>query len=132
VPNVPVGLVESHPEIQARWEALVQSGDVLDGEPYNAMSVLARVVVELQLTAPPAAAFLAALERSLQAADSALRNLLIVGLIEDIQNGLLKDGVDLTDWERELGPSTRVAWAAVAAMWSGTLPPADFNRLVDG
>ena len=60
------------------------------------------------------------------------RDLIIVGFLEDIQNVWLNAGGDLASWTRWLGSSTASAWAALIKMWSGEMPPDQFNSVVRG
>lgn len=114
---MPAELLNADSEIRRQCSAEVDAGEVISDEPYNAIAVLARILVDR--TSPlPSPAFFAALERCLVTADSAHRNLLIVGLIEDVQNALLNTGRDLESWEPHLGPDSLRAWSAVAIQQS--------------
>jgi hypothetical protein len=61
-----------------------------------------------------------------------LREFIIVGVIEDIQNAILNRGSKLNDWHRWLGPRTLEAWDIVDRYWRGKVPPKRFNRFIAG
>jgi hypothetical protein len=46
-------------------------------------------------------------------------NLVVVGLLEDLQDSRVSREVDYARWEPYLGPSTREAWRAITDYWSG-------------
>jgi hypothetical protein len=58
-------------------------------------------------------------EETLRGSDAELRDLVVVGLFEDIQNYLLR-GVGSTDAVMtQLGPRSRRAWSALERWWEG-------------
>jgi hypothetical protein len=125
-------LVATTPDVARRWRAECESGGVGPDEPYNVAGALAHVLFELRADqAVVLGEVFRALERELSAADAGARNLLIVGLLEDLQNISLNDGVGLDYWEPWLGPVTLAAWKTLEGLWSGTVSPADFNAFVD-
>jgi hypothetical protein len=72
------------------------------------------------------------LVEDLLAGTPATRNLVIVGLLEDLQNASLHSDLSLTYWDRFLGSRTRDAWKAVIDVWASRIAPSEFNRFVDG
>jgi hypothetical protein len=68
------------------------------------------------------------IERLITGGDSALRNLLIVGFLEGLQNVAPRS---VERWEPLLGPSTRKAWSALNELWLGRMTPSAFNKFVD-
>ena len=97
------------------------------------MGVLARVLCD-RSTEPGAdfADVFAAIEGEISAADGPARNLLIVGLLEDLQNMSLNQGRALDRWVHWMGPATLAGWEMVERLWAGSITPADFNGFVDG
>jgi hypothetical protein len=128
---IPEALIAADPIVARAWSEKTSAGRTRPEEPYSAMSVLAEIVVR-QPGLPVDSRFFAVLEAELVGGDAEQRNLLIVGLIEDIQNILLHEGWDIAEWEPRLGDQTLTAWRAVAALWSGQLSPQAFNSIVDG
>ena len=66
-------------------------------------------------------------EARLTAAEPGVRDLIIVGFLEALQN---VDGDEAPRWERLMGPETMLAWAALNDVWAGRIPPEAFNRIV--
>lgn len=48
-----------------------------------------------------------------------VRNLVIIGFLEDLQNATLQADLPLDAWNRWLGSNTLAMWLAVNAYWSG-------------
>jgi hypothetical protein len=118
--------------VRRRWEAQMMSEGVESDEPYNAMSVLARVLCDRSVE--PGAdlgSVFAAVEGHLGSADAASRKLIIVGLLEDIQSASMNQGQPLEEWVRWLGPTTLVGWRHIERLWAGSISPADFNAFVE-
>ena len=70
------------------------------------------------------------IERLVGSGDSAIRNLVIVGFLEDLQNISLNKSIELAAWNRWLQPQTRMAWDMVVKFWNGELTPDAFNSFV--
>ena len=99
---------------------------------FNDMSFFAAHVVESYFgrgTDQELPAFFEVVERMIRNGDAQVRDLAIIGLIEDIQNGASwrDGGGDVL--KRWLGVETLKAWSGVEAMWSGVGSLADMVRL---
>jgi len=129
---LPGRIAAANDEVRRQWEAEVESDGIAEDEPYNAMGVLARVLYD-QSTDPGTEVgdVFEAIERELVAADGKARNLLIVGLLEDLQNVSLSRWRDLDAWVQWMGPATLAGWRMVERLWSSSVSPADFNAFVD-
>jgi hypothetical protein len=64
-------------------------------------------------------AFFQAVERCLHDGDERAVQLVVVGLLEDLQNGSITALEDHSVWFPFLGPNSRRAWQAVEAFWKG-------------
>jgi len=102
--------------------------------PYSVLASLALHLVDLSDAGPFALfpAVFGALERWLARGDAAIRNVLIVGLIEDLQNISLNRGIALDSWEEWLGTRSRDAWDVVMGMWAGRVTPDALKAYVEG
>ncbi len=104
-----------------------------DDGPYTVAGNVAHQLVA-GMTAGDTEAFAGlfrAIEGQLIVASAADRDLIIVGLFEDLQNVSMNRGVTLDSWRPLLGPLTAEAWDVLAAMWSGKLSPDQFNAFVE-
>jgi hypothetical protein len=72
--------------------------------------------------------FFAELERLLAAPTPEIRELLVVGLIEDVQNVSLNSGVALQRWQPWLGPVTRLGWDVIVGLWAGKVTGPELAR----
>jgi hypothetical protein len=61
----------------------------------------------------------AAIEQCLLDGDNATIELVMVGLLEDLQNANITEVPDFSLWEPNLGPVSQRAWTAVAEFWAG-------------
>jgi len=105
----------------------------LPPEPYVAIGTLANEMVRLaRSSANTDFRGLFTTIEELLAGPPATRNLLIVGMLEDLQTCSLSAGLPLERWNLFLGPRTREAWQAVIDMWAGRRSAKDFNHFVDG
>jgi len=118
--------------VRRQWEIAVEADSIGSDEPYNAMAVLASVLYDQSTDqCLDLADVFAAIERELVAADGRMRNLLIVGLLEDLQNLSMSRGRDPDMWVKWMGPATLAGWRMVERLWSSSVSPADFNAFVD-
>lgn len=60
-----------------------------------------------------------AVERCLLDGDDSTVELVMVGLLEDLQNANITEVPDISLWEPYLGPVSQRAWTAVAEFWAG-------------
>ena len=97
--------------------------------PYVALGHLAGRLVVIDQLQPGTdfAPLFQEVERLIAEGDATMRNLLIVGFLEGLQNVT----TSAERWEELLGPSTREAWAGINDLWLGRMTPAAFNKLVD-
>jgi hypothetical protein len=115
------------PEIAADWAVEAEDLDL----PFVAMGQLARRVVSVadaskQVDFKP---LFDEVETRLSTGDEALRELLIIGFLEGLQN---IDAGGSSRWERLLGPATMEAWVGLNDVWAGRLDPAAFKRIIEG
>jgi hypothetical protein len=130
--SIPGQIAAANDGVRRQWEAAIESDGIGADEPYNAMAVLARVLYDQSTDESlDLAHVFAAIERELVAADGRTRNLLIVGLLEDLQNFSLSRGRELDTWVHWMGPATLAGWRMVEKLWSGSVSPAGFNAFVD-
>lgn len=71
-------------------------------------------------------------EAALDEPRAEVRNLVIVGLLEDLQDVSVNSGVALDYWLPWLGPETRSSWTALQRFWAGELTPDQFNTFIAG
>jgi hypothetical protein len=125
-------LLAAFPEFQETWEAYTTSNLYGPDEPYNDTARLATFLVT-RLQATETRGFdrlFEAVDWLLQSGSPTAREILIVGLLEDLQNISLNSSVTLESWGQWLGPTTLEAWTKVSDMWDGTLSPEEFNMYV--
>jgi hypothetical protein len=118
-------LAESSPELAMDWKV---NGSDLD-LPYVALGHLASRLVAVQRLNPGAdfRRLFDDVETRLTAAEPGVRNLIIVGFLEALQN---VDGEQAPRWERLMGSETRAAWVALNDFWAGRISARAFNRIV--
>ena len=61
-------------------------------------------------------------ERLLGEGDSFVQGAIVVGLIEDFQGGLERNGYNLKTFEKFLEPETQKYWTKVIKFWNGEIP----------
>jgi len=114
-------LVAVCPEFSQAWRKHL---DWWDGEPageYNDVAALAHWIVE-QMAANNLDCFPALfgeVETTLEAAGPRLRDLLVVGLLEDIQNISAHGAADPDIALAFLGPESRMGWFELIRSWHG-------------
>lgn len=64
-------------------------------------------------------------EYLLQDGDPFVQEAIVVGLLEDFQNGLLRDGCNFNIIEKYLKPETKKYWIKVIKFWNGEIPYID-------
>ncbi len=74
----------------------------------------------------------AEVERQLATASPEVRDLIIVGFLEDLQNLSLNGNVPLAAWEPWLGNKTSEAWRVLEDFWLGRLQQGQLNSYVRG
>jgi hypothetical protein len=113
------------PELAIDWEV---NGSDLDLS-YVALGHLASRLVEVRELYPNAdfGRLFDDVEIRLAAAQPGIRNLIIVGFLEALQN---VDRERATRWESLFGPETREAWVALNYVWAGRISPEVFNHIV--
>lgn len=126
-------LIDAVPALQAPWDEYVAGEEYEPGHPYTDASALANAIVLLWRNGGDDGirAVQEKLEELLLHARGQDRAVIIVGLIEDLQNSLLRNGEDLDEWADRLGPATREAWISVSDLWAGHMTAEDFNRFVE-
>ena len=59
--------------------------------------------------------------------DPFVQEAVVIGLIEDFQGGLERNGYDLKTFEKFLKPETQKYWTKVIKFWNGEIPCIDNN-----
>ncbi|HYK95595.1 MAG TPA: hypothetical protein VE011_07015 [Candidatus Dormibacteraeota bacterium] len=109
-------LALSIPRLAEDW---LVTGDYLD-LPTVALGFLAERVSELDQV-PPAidwSPLFSRIEQMLTQADTTLREVLITGFLEGLQNVDSNHGRDTQRWEPLLGAHTRTAWRGLNDFWN--------------
>jgi hypothetical protein len=122
------GFSSLHEEVRALIED--EEGPLV----YTVMTLLARrLITDFEAgNTSHFADFFNTVEEILRVATYDVRNLLISGLLEDLQNLAEQAGVARTEWERWLGPSSLVGWHAVADSWEGRMTAEQYNAVLAG
>ena len=89
--------------------------------PYLQMGAIARYLGERLRRRETGcfASLFEAVEGCIIRGDEVTRNLVIVGLLEDLQNSGVTGVTDLSRWRPYLGPTTTRAWDALERLWNG-------------
>lgn len=66
-------------------------------------------------------------EKMIVEGDQFVQEAIVVGLIEDFQGGLLRNGYNLKALEKLLKPETHKYWVKVIQFWNGEIPYIDNN-----
>ncbi len=101
-------------------------------EPYNHLGELAHHLVN-SLKASNTQGLepvFAEVERQLDAASPEVRDLIIVGFLEDLQNISLNSELPLARWDPWLGDKTSEAWKVLEDLWLGRLQKGQFESYV--
>lgn len=127
-------LLRSYPQIKDEWALLERSKQYDERAVYTNATYLARHLVQSLGHAETAgfSELFSELDRIIKAGTPGVRNLMIVGLLEDIQNASIYASIPLQHWLAWLGPEAQVAWEMVTAMWASEISTTEFNHFVDG
>ena len=123
-------LLRACPSAEARWqEHLAWWGDDERGL-HNDVAIFAHHVVEsfAEGRTDEFAAFWDVVESMVQSSDPQVKDLAIIGLIEDVQNIASHQPHGYSVFEPWLGSKTRDAWRTVEATWDGTGSLAEMIR----
>jgi hypothetical protein len=125
-------IIASAPDFRETWNRFKSSDAYQPDEPYNHLGQLAHhLVAQLQASKVDGfAPVFVEVENQLAAASPEVRDLVIVGFLEDLQNISLNREVPLTAWTPWLGTKTAEAWTVLDDMWSGRLSPEAFKRYI--
>lgn len=125
-------LCDGFPSLHEDVEALIQD----DEGPlvYTAITLLARALISeiRESNTSHFGDFFVAVEDILRVAAFDVRNLIITGLLEDLQNLAEQDGVARAEWERWLGTSSLIGWKAVSDAWEGRITVDEYNSVLRG
>lgn len=112
-----------HPVLDAAGVLGQVGEDAAAVGPYTVVTDLAHKLVDA-LGRGETGAFtstFSALESQLASASPESRELLVVGLLEDLQTLSLNEGLSLDAWAQWLGPRTLEGWEVMKAYWDGGL-----------
>lgn len=68
------------------------------------------------------------IEYLLQQGDPFVQEAVMVGLLEDFQNGLLNIGYEINLIEKYFKPETKKYWTSLTKFWNGEIPYIDNNQ----
>jgi hypothetical protein len=127
-------IIAASPDFREPWRRFKESDRFGPDEPYNHLGELANHLVDAMKAGKVDgfAPVFAEVERQLKIASPEVRDLIIVGFLEDLQNISLNRELPMTAWTPWLGEKTAEAWKVLDDMWQGRLSPADFNSYVSG
>lgn len=125
-------LLHAYPEFADDWARFRESDRFGPGEPYNHLGHLADFLVGAMVAADTQGfdQLFSEVEKLLAVATPETRDLLIVGLLEDIQNLSMNRNVELDRWDPWLRVNTKQAWEMIRSLWAGQITPEAFNRFV--
>jgi hypothetical protein len=125
-------LLEAYPEFAGSWASFRESDMFAPEEPYNHLGRLAEHLVAAMQAANTLGfdRLFGEVEKLLVVATPATRDLLIVGLLEDLQNLSMNRNVGLERWEPWLSGYTQQAWEMLISLWAGHITPKAFNEFV--
>jgi hypothetical protein len=125
-------LLQAYPEFADNWSRFRKSDRFGPGEPYNHLGQLADHLVGAMIAGDTQGfdQLFGEVEKLLAGAPAATRDLLIVGLLEDIQNLSMNRNVELEHWEPWLRVNTKQAWQMLRSLWAGQVTPEAFNQFV--
>lgn len=125
-------VLNAYPEFADSWTSFRESDRFAPEEPYNYLGQLAAHLVAAMQAANTQGfdRLFGEVERLLAVATPAMRDLLIVGLLEDLQNLSMNRNVGLDLWEPWLGGYSHQAWDMLKALWAGEITPEAFNDFV--
>jgi len=123
--------VNACPSFQEKWEGHLQ--DIWDRNSesilYTDLAEFARHLTELVIhnKLSELANVFGLVEKLLFEGDPFVQEAVVVGLIEDFQGGLERNGYDLKTFEKFLEPETQKYWTKVIKFWNGEIPYIDNN-----
>jgi hypothetical protein len=128
--EVITNLIEACPGIESKWEEhLAWWGDEERGS-YNDISVIAHYLVE-RVTEDQTDFFpkvFQLIEQYLVEGGEEIRNLMVVGLLEGLQNVGSWESVGYRVFEKWLGPESQLAWRYLEKLWEGKSSVMDVLR----
>jgi hypothetical protein len=134
IENVSEAIIAASPDFGEAWERFKASEMYGPGEPYNHLGELARHLVT-SFKAGKVDGFqpvFGEVERQLAIPSPGVRDLIIVGFLEDLQNLSLNGNVAPSAWKPWLGKKTSEAWKVLEDFWLGRLPQGQLNSYVRG
>lgn len=110
------------PSFEGKWKEHLEDIWDRDSETilYTDLSVFARHLTELTINNNfrEFNDIFDEIERLIQEGDSFVSEAIVVGLLEDFQNGLLRNGYELNMMEKYLKPDTKKYWIALIKFWN--------------
>lgn len=124
-------LISECPSFEERWTAHLQDIWDRDSESilYTDLSEFAMYLTDLVINSnfSEFKNVFRLTERLLGEGDSFVQEAIVVGLIEDFQDDLLRNGYNLKNFEKFLEPETQKYWIKVIKFWNGEIPYIDNN-----
>jgi len=123
--------ISACPSFEERWKVHLQ--DIWDRNSesilYTDLSEFARHLTELVINNElnEFENVFRLTERLLGEGDSFVQEAIVVGLIEDFQGDLERNGYNLKTFEKFLEPETQQYWTKVIKFWDGEIPYIDNN-----
>lgn len=119
------------PGLESVWER--EREDARDGEErlyYIEMGIIARYLTDLLKAGGEAvlARAFGLIEECLETGSARVRELLTIGVLEDVQTIALNHNLDIRRFEQWLGPRSLEAWHALLRAWEGVSSLADMVR----
>lgn len=124
-------LLEACPEAKTKWQKHLEWWGSRERSYYNDMSVFAHHIVDSYKAGELEEfdAFFQALEKLLAKGNKKVKDLVAIGIIEDIQNIASYEEGGYQVFEKWLKPLTKDAWREVEKIWEGKTSLADIIRL---
>ncbi|BCZ47995.1 hypothetical protein psyc5s11_40620 [Clostridium gelidum] len=120
--NVMELLINLCPSFEGKWKEHLEDNFDRDCETilYRDLYVFARHLTELTINNSfgDFNDIFDEIERLIQEGDSFVSDAIVVGLLEDFQNGLLSNGYELKIMEKYLKPDTKKYWIALIKYWN--------------
>ena len=125
-------LVDAHPGFADAWREYVESPNYEPDHPYIDVGQLASRLVNAATTGElgDVAELFGAVEAILKDSPADIRDLVLVGFLEDLQNVSLNRGLSLESWEQWLPPRTLEGWRVVKGLWDGSVSKESFNQYI--
>lgn len=120
--NVMELLINVCPSFKGKWEEYLEDDWDRDRETilYSDLSVFARYLTELTMTRKFEELYnlFDEIERLIKEGDFFVSEAIVVGLLEDFQNGLLSNGYELNIMDEYLKPDTKRGWLDLIKFWN--------------